>query len=277
MTIEEIKQTIEKLKQVDLDTESREKLMKEMLQGVPFWMQWVRQINEDQDGERKFFRAQRGLHNTVERMWAPEEGADYIVIGRANYEKESVLYCTDEDFYSCILEIVDRKTSEEQTITVIEFKNNTDFVIVPVGLIDREAYTQQIKKSGVKFSETEYEKYKIVSEFIDNEFRMKTGDDDRDYLNSSILSKIVRNEFKKAIGIRYKTVQGFKFSHNGLNYALTTDKLDETFTVDKAIQYRFKWNENDTYQFQPIDSATGSIDKEGEITYDKNINTATNN
>jgi|GEM_PF-3071477 len=225
--------------------------------GFPFWTNAI--------SPRKFYRARRKLHYSIDKMWSLPDGDSKLELGRANYEEESVLYCTDKDFLSCILEVVDREEISEQYLTLIEFENIKPLSVVPLGIKDREKYAEI---TGIKLNKEQ----EMIAKFLDDEFRMLTDDSARNYLNSSALAKVIREEFNHHDGISYKTVKGFNFSHYGLNFAFHPSNIKKLFTLKKATQYKFSWKENDQFQFNTIDSATGQIHNDGKIVFDKNLN-----
>lgn len=249
MNIEKVSNTIKNLRNETLLRSERELLLSELLQGYPFWAQNVsHQIPGE--GNRKFFRSQTGLYDTVSRMLPLPNGDDRIKsYGRANYPRESIMYCTDQDFYSCILELVERRHTNPQELTIVVFEAQEDFSVVPLGILKSDEYKSKL---GINYTDQDLKKFQVISTFLDEEFRM-TGDKKRAYLNSSVISHLVRKTFPDVDGIRYKTVQDFNFAHYGLNYALLPDRCKFLKNITGFIQYRFVWNESGTYQFQPIE------------------------
>lgn len=270
MELKQVDNIIQRLKGNSISRNEREGFWRLLLMDYPFWHQNVDIKNDDdQDGRRKFFRVQKGLHNTAERMFPLVSGDERIGLGRANYEEESLLYCTDIDFYSCLLELVERTHQDLQTITVIEFANKVDLTVIPIGLTDRQRYTELLKANGVKFTEEEFRKYLLISEFMDDEFRLITEIEGRSYLNSSVISKVIRDEFPKANGIRYRTVRGFNFFHRGLNYALNIDNFDDYFEVTNCMQQEFQWLEDEQYQFKQLAINVGKVNNTGIMEFEK--------
>ncbi len=265
-----VKNIIDRLKGNIISINEREGLWRLLLMDYPFWVQNVDTISGDEeDGRRKFFRVQSGLHNTVERMIPLNSGDSRIDLGRANYERESLLYCTDIDFYSCLLEIVDRTHQDLQTITVIQFENKVDLKVIILGVMDRQKYTDLLLADGVKFTEIGFRNYQLISDFIDDEFRLVSAYKGRSYLNSSVISKIVREEFPDTNGLRYRTVRGFNFSHRGLNYALNIDNFYDYFEITNCMQQEFQWFEKEQYQFKQHSINTGKVNNIGLIEYEK--------
>ena len=263
MSIEEIKHSVNLLKSEQPSIKYRERLISELLEEFPFWIQSVKHKIEGGQETRKFFRCRNDFFDDLKYMCEPPKEV-VRSSGRANYIGESVLYCTDTDFYSCILELVDRNNLKPQQMTVIEFESVKDFYVVPVGIVDRETYTKLLE---VDFNESEFEKYTIISKFMDEEFRMHTEADDRNYQNSSVIAKLVMDWFPQTVGIRYKTVQNFNFFHRGLNYAFMPERVEGLFKFNKAIQYEYHWKEDKMYQFQPSLLRTGTIHNNGMIEY----------
>lgn len=255
---------IKQLRISNIPRVEREGLWRLLLINYPFRIQNIDRKNSNyEDGKRRFFRVQKGKHYDIKRMLPLPNGDSRIKLGRANYEGESLLYCTDFDFYSCMLELVDRNTQDIQSITAIEFINKIDLKAIPVGLIDREKYTELLIENGVEFNEKEYGKYQLISEFMDNEFRLRDS-----YLNSSVLSKIIREEFPHINGVRYKTVRGYNFSHRGLNYAFSVNSFDDYFEITNCMQIEFKWFENKRTQFEQHLISTGLINSDGSMSFD---------
>jgi hypothetical protein len=115
-------------------------------------------------------------------------------------------------------------------------------------------------------SKKEFEKYLDISNFINDEFR-KMEPESSKYLNSSTLAALVTNEFPHAIGVRFKTIQGFNFSHCGLNYALDPKKSKNYLKPVNALRYKFLWKEDTQYQIQEMKCSIGKISADGTIDF----------
>lgn len=253
------KDIINILRESKISIEKREAIIRELLYNHPFWRQSAKSKG------RKFFRAQSGIHYTVDRLWAPP--SSYVKSsGRANYIGESILYCTDDDIYSCILEIVKRDSNEVNDITIMEYECIEDFDIIPIGLTETTEYSKIVANS---ISTKDQKKFEIVNNFIQSEFRKNNKNDSSNYCNSSVISKLIREEFTHVLGLRFKTVQDFNFSHYGLNYALDPEKCKKIFKPKHAIHWKYTWNENAQYQIKQIESRIGRINDDKTITYNE--------
>jgi len=261
---------IQRLRENSIARVKREGIWRDLLTGYPVWHQNIDSKNNDEDeGKRKFFRIQRGYHDNLERMLPLSTGDEQIGLGRANYEKESLLYCTDMDFYSCLLELVDRTHNDIQRITVIEFTSKSNLSIIPIGLTDRKRYTEILLSNGLKFTEEGFRAYQLISDFMDEEFRLISDIEGRSYLNSSVISKVIREDFPKAHGLRYKTVRGFNFYHRGLNYAFEINNFHDYFEITHCMQQEFRWLENEVRKFDQLGINVGKMNKEGKFEFEK--------
>lgn len=270
MDLKTINDIIQKLRGNSITRNEREGLWRLLLLGYPVWHQNVnKESNDEDDGKRKFFRIQKGFHDNIERMLPLSTGDDRISLGRANYEKESLFYCTDMDFYSCLLELVDRTHTDRQRITIIEFVCKTNLTVIPIGLTDRKRYTEILLADGEEFTEEEFKKYQLISDFMDEEFRLISDTKSRSYLNSSVISKVMREEFPNAHGLRYKTVRGFNFFHQGLNYALDINNFHDYFEITHCMQQEFRWLEDEVYQFDQLAINVGKMNGEGKFKFEK--------
>lgn len=261
---------IQRLRENSITRVEREGLWRLLLTGYPVWHQNVDTKSSDEDdGRRKFFRIQIGFHDNLERMLPLSTGDERIGLGRANYEKESLLYCTDMDFYSCLLELVDRTHNDIQRITVIEFASKSNLTVIPIGLKDRKRYTEILLADGLKFTEEGFKNYQLISEFMDEEFRLISATEGRSYLNSSVISKVMREDFPKAHGLRYQTVRGFNFFHRGLNYALEINDFYDYFEITHCMQQEFRWFEHEVHQFDQLAINVGKMNGEGKFEFEK--------
>lgn len=249
MKLRDVNDIIYRLKNDSMSVKKREELWEILLYEHPFLYNILKIDEDNADDPRKFFRIQRGLHNSISRMLPLKSGDTRLNVGRANYPLESVLYCTDKDFFSCFLELVDRTHEEFQFITVIEFQNKASLKTYPIGVVDRKRYTKALNKYSY-MSPAEFESYTVISEFMDQEFRLISEVEDRSYLNSSVISKLLREVFVDSHGISYKTVRSFNFHHFGLNYAFSIKNFEEFFEITNCMQRKFRWIEKETYQIK---------------------------
>ena len=246
-----------------LDTATRQKFFSIFLQALPLFVQPIPVINSDGDiGEkRRFFRCRRGFYDHVKELWAP----DFVEkAGRANMLGESVLYVTDQDWLSCLLEIVERDNpSRIKKLTMIEYSQKKEFGVIHVGFVNRERWIEHWRDY---ITPKYFDIFCKISEFIDNEFR-RFKDDGQDYLNSSIYSSLLLSNKNGAAGIRYKTVHKFDFHHSGFNYALNPNKARILLTPIRMTKFEYRWIENDPYKWYVIRSSKGQIQENGNVEY----------
>jgi hypothetical protein len=242
------------------ENERRDRI-RQLLQGFPLWLQNVRTKHDNEP--RFFYRTQNGFHSNVDRLWAPPQHC-VKSLGRANEIGQSVLYVTDVDWLSCLLEIVERQEPErEKELTIIVYEQTAPFRVLPFGIVDFDRYHSLIRDNVPIDRISLFER---CAKFINAEFRRFRGDG-LDYLNSSIFASELISENPEAAGIRYRTVQRYGFSHEGMNYALDPMRAKCFLKPQSVTKVVYRWIDSDSGKWYNIRSSAGTINTDGSIDY----------